>query len=94
MIGRSSAPGVKSANADVGDSNELGFSVEHKEGENGDLPDMTSIDEAGSCKASSELVEVSKIGGFTVEQHRTNDFTPLISRRIIRDMSSGEQVFD
>ena len=94
MIGRSSAPGVKSANADVGDSNELGFSVEHKEGENGDLPDMTSIDETSSCKAGPEFVEVSHVGGFTVEQYSTDDFTPLISRRIIRDMSSGEQVFD
>jgi len=55
---------------------------------------MTSIDEAGRSKASSEFIEVSQVGGFTVEQYSTDDFTPLISRRIIRDMSSGEQVFD
>jgi len=70
------------------------FSVEQKEGEGGDLPDMTSIGEAGGCKASSKIVEVSQISGFPVEQYSTNNFTPLISRRIIRDMRSGEKVFN
>jgi hypothetical protein len=53
---------------------------------------MTSIDKAGRSKARSELVEVSKIGGFAIEQYSTDDFAPLISRRIFRDMGSGEQV--
>ena len=55
---------------------------------------MTGIDEAGSSKAGSKLIKVSQVGGFTVEEHGTDDFAPLISRRIIRDMSSGEKVVD
>jgi len=55
---------------------------------------MTGVDEAGSSKAGSKFIKVSQVGGFTVEEHGTNDFAPLISRRIIRDMSSGEQVVD
>jgi hypothetical protein len=94
VIGRSSAPGVKSAKADVGDSNELNVSVEHKGHEDSDSPDMTSINEAGRSKASSQFIEMSQVSGFAIEKHSTDDFTPLISRRIIRDMSSGKQVVD
>jgi hypothetical protein len=94
LIGRSSAPGVKSAKADVGDSNELNVSFEHGGDEGGDSPDVASIDKAGRSEASTKLVEVSQVSGFAVEKHSTDDFTPLISRRIIRDMRSGEQVVD
>jgi hypothetical protein len=53
---------------------------------------MTSIDKAGRSKASTKLVEVSQVSGFTIEQYSTDDFAPLISRRIVRDMRSGKQL--
>jgi hypothetical protein len=55
---------------------------------------VASIDKAGRSKASTKLVEVSQVSGFAIEKHSTDDFTPLISRRIVRDMRSGKQVVD